>query len=220
MLSGPLAHQKWDRFFRLASNVSRLDLQTTIRYSTSSTSKIASHYKSACRAHKRKAARRRVTLLRSTDGSATIYLGSRQSDAFGRVYQKDAESKLEHYQNAVRYEVELKGKAGISAISTIARTTDPAPHIFSQVRGWFADSSIFYPSLQHAQTALKCIPRTRGDDSRRLAWIESDVRPAVKTLLEHGKLQSLVHALGLSDHVQIIAGPDRQNLAHEESWIQ
>jgi hypothetical protein len=201
MLSGPLAQQKWQTFYHLASNVSRLDLQATFRYDIPSSRKLAIHYKAASRARRQGKSRRRVTLLRSTDGSATIYLGSRQSDAFGRAYQKDAESRLDHYLDSIRYEMETKNDLARRMAKTISETSSPQSHIASQVKVWFEVSSIYLPMLSEVHNSFTGVSRCRRDDYSRLEWLTTDVRPAVQNLLARDKLPLLLDALGLSDHV-------------------
>jgi len=202
ILSGPNAQQNWKRFYKLGTNTSRIDLQVTLRWPMESHTKLAQHFKAAQRYHRSGKARRRVTLLKSTDRSATIYLGSRASDVFGRIYQKDAESGLDHYLNAIRYEIEFKGEAAgcVAKILSKPRSKDGAAisHVYGQLRA----SGIVLPTLEDVHNALICVSRTRSDLYGRLEWIKVQVRPSVESALAHGKLELLIEALGLSDYVQ------------------
>lgn len=202
ILSGPYAQQHWKRFYKLATNTSRIDCQATVRYPVSSSTKIAQHFKAAQRWHHKGKAKRRVTILKSTDRSATIYLGSRASDCFGRIYQKDSESKLDHYLNAIRYEFEFKGKVAPRVAKIVSASSLNEDAAISLVSRNLKASGIFCPTLEDVHNALICVSRTRSDIYRRLEWIKVQVRPSVESAISHGVLTSLIEALGLTDYVQ------------------
>jgi len=215
-LSGPAAQQHWHKFLPLASNCSRLDLQVTNRYPVDSSTILAKHFKAAIRAHKAGRSQRRVTLLRSSDQSATLYLGSRSSERFGRCYQKDRESRLEHYLDCLRYEVELKGKSSLTVAHDIARQESPQRYIASLVRSWFADASVYFQIPENDGTAFICCSRMRRDDISRLEWLTSDVAPAVKLLLARGYRSRVMSALGISEQQE----SDRELLCKSPSQAQ
>lgn len=209
-LSGPTAQQHWREYFNICDNTSRIDLQVTVRYHTDTSQKIAQHYKSARRFHARGLTRRRVTILKSTDQSATIYLGSRQSNYFGRVYQKDRESGLDHYQNCVRYEMETKSDGARVLADTLYRHSSAEDAGVSIVTRFLKGSGINLPSLSHHQTALKCISRMRSDNYRRLEWLTLQVQPSVQHLLASGKIELVIEALGLTEYVRPLSGKSRK----------
>lgn len=201
-LSGPAAQQHWHKFLPLASNVSRLDLQVTNRYECNSSTVLAKHFKAATRAHKKGSSKRRVTLLRSSDESATLYLGSRSSERFGRIYQKDRESRLEHYQNAVRYELELKGESAWSTARQVASSFS-VPHMCaSLVKNWFGVSQCHFPIPEHDGTSFIRCSRSRRDTYSRLEWLATDVRPAVELLLARGFRSEIMKALNIPEQSQ------------------
>jgi DNA relaxase NicK len=200
-LSGPLAQQHWNEFLPLSTNCSRLDLQVTARYDLESSSIIARHYKTAVRGYRKTSGSKKVTLLRSTDGSSTIYIGSRLSERFGRVYQKDRESRLEHYQNSVRYELELKGKTAVTIATQLSTGGSPGDASAQLVTNWFNDASIYYLLPEHDRDSFIRVSRKRRDASSRLEWLTTDVRPAVKNLLERGYYNEVMIALGLTEQL-------------------
>jgi len=200
-LSGASAQQHWQKFLPLASNCSRLDLQITGRFEISSSTMIARHYKAAARRNRSGKCKRKVTLLRATDDSATIYVGSRFSDYFGRVYQKDRESGLEHYQNAIRYELEVKGKSALPLAKHIIGHSSPQVETVSLIRHWFNVAGIVLELPEQFHNSFIRISTSLPDDIKSLEWLTRDVKPTVQKLIRNGKLSMVLSALGLSDEL-------------------
>jgi len=204
MLSGPTAQQHWPKYFKHCSNVSRFDLQVTVRYERPSHTVLAQHYKKAQRYHRKKIARRRVTLLKSTDHSATIYLGSRSSERYGRVYQKDAESRLDHYSKSLRYEIEFKGAAALEVAKHLSGRHQNKDTGLLLITTWFKDSGIDLLSLKDDGNSFIRVSRSRSDNIRRLEWLRLHVSSSVQELIEAGQLLNLIEALGLAKHVHTV----------------
>lgn len=201
-LSGPTAHDNWQPFFKLATNSSRLDLQATFRLKEDTSHAIAKHFRAAMRLYRLGKVRQTVALYRSTDQSATIYLGKRESDRFGRIYQKDRESGLEHYRGCVRYELELKNELAHRTAGAVYSSSSPGQFIYATVRKYFGSAGIRLPSLHENRLALISAYRSRSDRDTRLKWFRESVAPAVRELLDQGCLALIIEALNLSEHVQ------------------
>ena len=219
-LSGPTAQAQWSKFFKLCDNVSRLDVQATMRWSLPSQTMIARHFRSAMRLHRLGRVRRKITMLRSSDSSATIYLGKRQSDRFGRIYQKDRESGLDHYQDAVRYELELKGDLAAQTARDLHSHSSPGEFSYGTVRKYYGDVGVRLPKLSDRHLALTCASRTLSDRQSRRRWLERSVKPAVQALLAYGDLPFIIEALGLSDHVVQVDQLRAQQFKMQEDLTQ
>jgi len=218
-LSGPTAYLHWQKFFKLASNVSRLDLQATLRWSEPSPRMIAKHFRASMRLHKLGKVKRTITMLRSSDGSATIYYGKRESERFGRIYQKDVESKLDHYSNALRYEIELKGDLAHRTAASIHNRSSLKDMCYSQVRTYYGDAGVRMPLFSDRQFALTCASRTLTDNESRRRWLISSVKPAVKQLLANGDLSIVLESLGLSEYVYSKAELDHQTFTSQKEEL-
>lgn len=193
-LSGDAAHDHWTTFYDLSDNCSRVDLQVTARYPRKPQSVIAGSYR-AFRRHRRKLKRGSdVTLVSSVDGASTIYLGKRISDRFARVYDKAAESKLDQWQQCVRFEVELKNKAASRTIAGLRAAPDVQVAIKENVAGYLLEkgySPAWIPN-KPASSRWPTILRTREGSLR---WLEKSVAPAIRNLIELGMAEEVCTAL-------------------------
>lgn len=134
---------------------------------------------------------RRLTphLIQSGDGFDTIYIGSRTSDRFGRIYVKADHKGRPAY---LRFEMELKGSIAQSARDAIAEQRATAKTILKAE----LDRLPFA-----ASRALRTFSDLLGSDSTKirpenvvarnstLDWLENQVEPAVLRMLashEHG----------------------------------
>jgi hypothetical protein len=133
----------------------------------------------------------------------TLYVGSRSSNGFGRLYDKGMESGSAPKGKLWRYEVELKQEYAEQAsanlfnlilrdepdlfIKTIART----------VADWFSDRYVV-PIFTMSDAKVTRIEFTsvnrRGDT---LKWLRQSVRPSVARLIEKGWVDEVYKALGL-----------------------
>jgi len=208
-LSGLAAWSHWRQAAELATNVSRIDVQITIRYKRDAAKQISNHYKTAMRSKKRGDIKRAVSLYRSDDGSATLYLGKRSSDKFCRIYEKGIESKLDHYHESVRYEVEFKNKVAMECALYLRNAKDEYRACQSIVAGYLDDCRISSPGLGDFPLTLIRAPTERGTTQISLQWLESQVRPVVERMLECGKHSEVVEALGYRTLVQLLRAYQR-----------
>lgn len=194
-LGSIVAQDKWRMVHAAGSNVSRLDLQVTTRTETPARKSIARHFRQASRWSKASPGRSTVSIFSTSDGPSTVYCGKRSSDQFGRIYDKGAESGLDHWTNAVRYEVEMKAERAMRAADFLASQSKPLVQVQSLVSTFFSGRGC---DLQWtwADTNISC-PRSRSDLERRLRWIEESVRPSVLLLMHRGKSKEVLAALGL-----------------------
>src|SRR6185295_4809193 len=173
-VSGAFADECWRHLWHLCDKVTRLDLQVTIRTSIPVAQAVAVVHRSALRESGKRKDGPRVTLIRSNDGGCTVYLGSRQSEVFGRVYTKGVESKLEHYAGALRFEVEVKGTICHQLLRKMTAGSSEVAAIAGYICGFFSKRGVELeiPSINKYTTR---VPRRRTDDDRRLEWLQSQV---------------------------------------------
>jgi len=210
-LSSHLAHRYWLQAFQTADNVSRLDIQATVRTPLDVNRLVGEHFKQARRffgSYKKKPA---VTIHATNDGPSTVYFNQRISDRFGRIYNKFAESGSDHYRNCVRYEVELKNKACTSMITHLQKSSwsnteagRKSLEYFSQ-RGCSWQTSSGLPAFISEVPTFLCVLNSENqqpgvsDADRSLAWLRSGVRPTVDKLVGQVGLKEVLVALGLSE---------------------
>jgi DNA relaxase NicK len=195
-LGSGVAWEHWQKVYHAGENFSRVDLQVTATMDRSPLSTISSCYQRALRHSKRRRGGPAVSILRSSNGTATVYLGRRQSHRFARIYDKGAESRLDHYKGAVRFELEVKGALCLPLLREISRGPRPMLECASQVVEHFRVRGISLPSLKTDHRALSA-PRRRSDHRRRLAWLRQQVSPSVKMLVADGYRPLLLEIFGL-----------------------
>lgn len=201
-LSGNAAAQSWKRVVQLSQNISRMDLQATIRVPSGPTRKIERHHREALSDAKAKKDIPIVRWIRENRGGYTLYLGSRESLVFGRLYDKWQRDKLDHYKEAVRFEVQFqKGLAG-RVSRTLESLDSPLPRVASYVQSFFVGRGVRL-TLADADGLTFCSPRSRSDDERRLMWLSRAVRPSLLSLADRGKLSEVLEALGIAEFVEI-----------------
>ena len=196
-LSGPTAYRHWRSACQLATNVSRLDVQVTVRSAIEPQERVMQHHAQAID-HVAKLKRKPAVDLRlSNVRPPTLYLNQRQSTRFGRVYDKGGESKLDHYLGCVRYECQFNGKSGLYASRFVAAETSEHTAAEQMITGFFSERGL---DLGWARVEPHSLvnPRRRSDASRRLAWLRNQVAPCVKDLIERNMLSETFEALGLS----------------------
>lgn len=197
-LSGSLAHQHWRTFLAKADNCSRFDIECTVRYDIDPHKVIRRHLREARRfqaSHKRA---HFVGHYSANDLSETVYLNKRISDRFGRIYDKGRESGLDHFRNAVRYEVEFKGKTAWAVAQNAAAEDFKSAWDRDRVAQFLKARGLSLPRRwEHRHHSDGT--RSSRDSDKTLAWLKKCVRPCIISGDRIGRRQEFIEALGLSD---------------------
>lgn len=205
-LHGPTAHEHWNRFAESASNVSRLDLQVTVKKEGGPTRSIANCYRQARRYYKGNGNAPALSMFRTSAGGSTFYIGKRASDVYVRIYDKEAESQLDHYKDCVRYEVELKNERAFLTCRSLASSPTPEAAVLAIVWTYIRDRGIRPPWHIKDRASNRC-SYSSSNAQKRLQWLERSVRPAVRDLIESGMMVQALDALGLSAMLGRECGP-------------
>ena len=210
MLSGEYAQVNGLAILQQCPNPSRIDLALTITLATpvreiawDAYQKNASTLGTPCNK------RRKLTFIRNNWGGQTVYIGSRFSDQYGRLYDKGRESSQGQQEGTPegkiwRYEVEFKGKRakriGDQLLASIEQNDNIAGQIGATVDKWFLSRDVEpinnpYVDLPYFTE----VSATVSDDDKTIAWISSSVSPSVQRLIDKGKKDAVLDALGLGD---------------------
>lgn len=196
-VSGPLAHNAL-LLDLPRTGVPRLDLQVTT-WGEPSPQDIPRHVSRETLSAREGARGRpwKIALIDGFGSGDTCYIGSRTSDCFIRVYDKGAETASEDYAGSVRYEVELKGA---EAVRTYARLVQDAPEARSSaaglVRGILASRGVSLPDwIQIRGEARNLAVRAIPSADRSCAWLQSQVSPTVRRLMQEGVSYELLHRI-------------------------
>jgi len=197
-LSSDSAASSWRRVAELAGNISRLDLQLTVRPAAGPTKTIDKHRQQARRDALKSKNRKVVRWIQDNRDGYTLYLGQRTSICFGRIYDKFQHSKLVHYEGCVRYEVQYHNELARSIASRLVQDHSTKPKINAYCRQFFSGRGISL-DVPYEDGARYSCSRKRSDADRNLAWLTAAVRPTVIRLIASGRGEEVLRALGLVD---------------------
>lgn len=204
-LGSHVAKDYWMRVVELADNVTRIDLQVTIRRSLKPERVVHNHYRQIQRSRRLFKIAPRLSRICDDDGGYTVYTGRRSSNVMGRIYDKYSESKLDRYRGCVRYEVQFSGKrAKWVAMATLAshygfREVARVVLEFFVSRG--ALLSLEVESVQSALSIETSEPYDGPTDvTKKLEWLLHSVRPSVRHLVSLGLREKVLGVLGFFEH--------------------
>lgn len=198
-VSGAEANAKATKIVQLATNISRLDLQSTVRLNRDTPQFAAQLERRALQFKRKHNQRWEVQLLRNDVRGQTLYLGRRVSDRFIRVYNKHTESALVQYERCWRAEVQYGGRLANWRAKQLFETNSDATVAHELVYLECIRRGIPWLRLPKGTgVRLKAVPVTRLSSSdEQLAWLRSQVRPTVLKLVDRGRLIDVLTALGL-----------------------
>jgi hypothetical protein len=134
--------------------------------------------------------------LRDGKGGWTIYSAARTAKQMARVYNKYAETPETTYEGAIRYELELKDAYATDMATMLGYQGDfMEKYILSYLKLWFKRKGIILPyTIRDAHISLLSVPHGKTDTERQLLWLQRQVKPTVKKLID----------LGLRDYVTML----------------
>lgn len=186
-LSGPTARESAEDAIGYSDNVSRLDVQTTVRATGVGHDHAKQLYSSLSGDRRTRGRPIARSLIQTSAGGDSLYLGRRISDSYGRIYNKSLEEKETSEIPRWRYEVEYKRKSAAAQAKAYSKADDKEAWCVARVYHWFADRGC---APSHSAVERVNNPgASRGDSAqaRRIKWLQIGVRPVVRQLaLEHG----------------------------------
>lgn len=209
MLSGEAAALNWPVMLSWATNVTRLDIAVTLdlvepleHIASQAYGIITLDGTRPCPQGSRK-----YSLVVNSAGGETLYVGSRASDQFGRLYDKGREMSDDQAVptgKIWRYEVEFKsnraGRIAAQLLASAKREQSTATddigatvHKWYLSRGiapiWKDDKGVAYSAETYAKVS---------DDAITLQWLASGVSPSVRRLIDKGRGTEVLVALGIT----------------------
>jgi DNA relaxase NicK len=141
-----------------------------------------------------------LSLIKNTNGGQTLYVGSRVTDQFARVYDKAAEqNETELIGRLWRYEVEYKNRRAKGILKALLnRCGETVPStIAGMVWNWY-DAREVPPVWACGYDVIEADVEARvSSDDVSLKWITTQVAPTISRLADNGRLEDVVIALGL-----------------------
>lgn len=200
--SGVYADTAFDKVYRYDAHISRIDLQTTVKYKVMPKRIAKEAYRDAMaeNAALPSSRRRKIYIIVGSDGGDTCYVGSPSSDERGRIYNKEVQSEDILYSRTWRYESVFKNAKAEVCSSSIAKSTTPRAQFISDMVGhWWEKRGVSVPwLLTDAPLPIRPIRTLPTDIERKRNWLVHQVRPTVEYLLTVCERDDILQLLGLS----------------------
>lgn len=201
-IAGAASHHLFDYAFVTQDRPSRIDLQVTLVNAMEANELIEEHRLEALAANMElpKSRQRLVQQISDNRGGMTVYVGSRHSDAFGRIYNKFAKTPDERYRKAVRYEMQLQGDHARVYAEMLSRAGSGKERAIAHyVREWFLGRGVVIPmpQLRDNWRPLDLMP-PKSTEATTMEWLRTQVQPAIKRLWRTVPEDVILDALGLN----------------------
>lgn len=165
------------------SQAARLDLQLTYWVGEENVERtIRQAYNGACDCEDPSRKHMQVNLIESRRRAQTLYVGSRASDVFFRVYDKFEESGKEEYRGCVRFELELKGRMSKACWKKLVDFDTTLRAMLEMVISMLAARGISVPSDDLDNQDLLHLKKERTTLEGTLGWLSRQVAPAVSRI--------------------------------------
>lgn len=198
-LSGRYAWEYWPIALKYSTNVSRLDIQSTVRLRSVPPSFAEMCESQALRYEDEHRCNRQVELRRNSATGKTVYIGSPKSDRRIRIYDKGKESKLTEFKDCWRAEVQFNNHLAKRMAHQLTEWCSQGTFAEQTVFSSLARCGVTWAPVLAKPVLLAGPPRPRSSLEKKLTWLESQVQPTIKLLLEHYGPTKVLEALGL-DH--------------------
>lgn len=200
VMSGSRAAAQWKDIAPLATNVSRLDLQVTVWTHGEQPALSRWYYQRVRRLPPQRGRPRSFSLIQTHPAGDTLYVGKRQSDCFGRIYDYATAHAKGEARTLWRYEVEFKRHLASRYAHSLSGDGVHPGHVESIVAGWMDTRGI--RSTWLSEESLRPA-KVFDDETERdvLLWFESSLSKTVaKAIRRHG-VAAVLEALHLSHFV-------------------
>jgi hypothetical protein len=202
VVSGSHAPAHWASIARLASNVSRLDIQATVWTHGEQPPLSRWYYARAIRQPNKRGRPRSYSLVRTHPAGDTLYVGKRQSDYYGRVYDYATAHKKGPPRTLWRYEVELKRQVASAYSRTLLSSDTPRISAEQLVHRWYYGRGLVPTwALQESPHSEEVLIERSDRDTLR--WFETALSKTVASAVSRHGLQPVLDALGLSGLVMV-----------------
>ena len=194
-MSGALAWHRWYDASRHSSKCTRIDLQVTWPLEEEPGEYIREMYRQGQAAPNREGHRASLQLTDTPEGAKLLTVGSRQSELYGRMYDKFRESKMPEYKQCVRWEIEVKGHQAVDLCAWMRENKAEPFATRYMVADFYAKRGMapFWTSMYGEEYP---VPEKRSKtDETKIAWLATQIAPTLKVLKDHGRIMEAVRAM-------------------------
>jgi hypothetical protein len=185
-VAGRAALDTWPMVAELAQNVSRIDLQVSVRQHPYDRQLAIRTWMESTAARDIEGKPAQFDLYARKGEGSTLYIGDGSSRYLARLYERYPKTREAHDLGVWRYEVEAKRERAAQAAEMLRVAVDPAETCYAYVHQHFAKRGvlpIFPPGIS---LDIPPLPREQTDDDKSLRWLGKSVRPVLQRLDRHG----------------------------------
>lgn len=199
---GKVALEYWSECLPMAGRITRVDLQVTVLLPEANPDLVRNYYDDV-----RERKGRKYSIIQNSRGGQTLYVGSRHSDQFGRIYDKGVKEKSHKPGNLWRFEVQVnKPRANALVADMLVRERQGEEMdipVKSYVWNWFNSRSV-RPAFSPSDNSLVAeVGKDVTTVDRKLNWLRTQVRPTLYRLISDGLGRDALDSLGLSQLYEI-----------------
>jgi hypothetical protein len=213
-LSSEMAREHWRAVAEASTNVTRLDLQITLRAKSQAVKWIREQHRAALSVPATRGRRRNVTLIQSTTSGDSLYLGKRQSEVMARIYDKGLESKTAPRGMLFRQEIEYKADRARDVVTHLRSVTDADTETAMLVSSYMRASGL--QTLNRGELRTMTARGMVGSNLPKLGYLKRCVAPSVRRLIDAGRLNEVLDALGLLEYVSPLADARHHGSTEED----
>jgi len=205
-VSGSLANDLFRPLSRQGGRCSRIDLQITSQPPNGPSDYLHDAFDIMATAPHLRGKPSLVQINDTNYGAKMVTVGSRQSQLYGRIYDKGKESKLEEWQGYVRHELEVKEEQARDLHFWLMEEITREHMIKAVVGNYFEKRGcpMYWQDFDTRETPV--IEKRTKTDATKLAWLSTQVAPTVRDLIDHGRgveaLTALLQCIASDDTVE------------------
>lgn len=196
-LSGHKCRDQWKEAVGAAEHRTRTDLAVDVHLAPPMPLFTRERYSDALHKPSKGGRPTKKSLTINSDGGSTLYIGSRTSEGFGRLYDKGRETGTLPAGQWWRWELEAKQGLAEWVVDQLRASEEPEKRMLSIVSQWFTErgarglpaysDAAFYKGNREMSTA-----------EQQLQWLATGVRPTVARLVSKLGAERVAAALGLT----------------------
>lgn len=207
VLSGHCAQDYATLFEPDAVHCTRVDLQVTLSPHPEQPLFIEKTYEACAIWRPMNGRPPKYGIVKDTEGGRTLYVGSRTSLQFGRLYDKGIEQKAHLPGSLLRYELEIKAEYADQAIALLWGEADTEGVILHLLKDFFEQRHVPCPWTARPGEYKFVAPAVTPDDAGSLKWLRGPVATVVERLLATvGADATMAAILHKSQHLLTDAG--------------
>ncbi len=196
--SGDLARAQAPFFLGLATNVTRLDLAVTLRDDDPKRDWTLIAQKEVQRDAKVESGYLKTHRIEGTPDGRTLYIGSRSSDRYIRIYDKTAESKGTYEPTSWRWEIEYKRPRSGMVAARLLRHGFSEGEVLDTVASALANVQVRLPVDHDPSGWIPVRHKRPTNDETRLKYAARVIGPFLKNLVANVGEDRVAQALDRS----------------------